>query len=141
MILMCTCSYLILPLMLMDKTTLLHQIIPVSLHTCKIVFVMYCEFATVGHVAKPPTERDVISLLNPIQSMWFEIGIALNVSTDTLNGLNADKSSNTIKLANVINTWIAKGDEVTWSALIEAVKGPIIGNKQIVDKIEEFLMK
>ena len=72
--------------------------------------------------------------------MWNEIGLSLRVGDNILKGLQSEMKSNTLKLNEVIDSWITtKSSPVTWDALINAIEGPIVKNVQKADEIKEHL--
>ena len=75
-----------------------------------------------------------------ISAKWEEIGLALGVSQNDLNGLRHDNSSNMIKLSQVIALWIqSKSSFVSWETLISAIEGPIVNNKKKAEEIRNSL--
>ena len=72
--------------------------------------------------------------------MWNEIGLSLRVGDNILKGLQSEMKSNTLKLNEVIDSWITtKSSPVTWDALITAIEGPLVKNVQKADEIKEHL--
>ena len=72
--------------------------------------------------------------------MWYEIGLGFEVPQNTLNGLKLNNNSNTVKLSQVIDTWI-NTNEATWDKVISAISGPIVSNKKKADEIHDHLTK
>ena len=87
-----------------------------------------------------PHHNKVLSLLADISSNWEEIGLALDVSKNDLKGLKQDRSSNTIKLSEVIDLWAqSQTSTFSWETLISAIEGPIINNKKKAEEIRNYL--
>ena len=77
--------------------------------------------------------------MDEISSRWHEIGTALDVSFNTLNGLRYNPNPDPVRLATVINTWYTGNDIPTWSMILEAVEGPLVRNKNKGQRIREWL--
>ena len=74
--------------------------------------------------------------------MWHEIGLALRVHNNILEGLKrlGEAKSNVLKLNEVIDSWITtKSSPVTWDTLITAIEGPLVNNVQKANEIHEYL--
>ena len=73
---------------------------------------------------------------------WYEIGIAFCVQENVLNGLRQRQDSNTVKLFEVINSWITTESKtpVTWETVILAIGGPVVNNKKRAKEIREYLI-
>ena len=75
-----------------------------------------------------------------ISAKWKEIGLALKVSRNELDGLRRDHSSITVKLSEVITLWIeSESSPVSWETLISAIEGPIVKNKKKAKEIRDYL--
>ena len=87
-----------------------------------------------------PNHDEALSQLADISAKWQEIGLALKVSCNELDGLQCDHSSITIKLSKVITLWIeSESSPVSWEALISAIEGPIVNNKRKAKEIRDYL--
>ena len=77
-----------------------------------------------------------------INDKWNEIGIALGVEENVLSGLRQSQNTNTVKLSEVINSWITTKSKttVTWETVISAIGGPVVNNKQKAMEIREYLI-
>ena len=71
---------------------------------------------------------------------WNEVGLALNVPLNVLNGLDKSRKSNIVKLSEVIQCWkTAQPSPVTWKTVINALEGPIVNNKAKASQIRDYL--
>ena len=87
-----------------------------------------------------PYHNEALSQLADISAKWEEIGLALKVSRNELDGLQHDHSSITVKLSKVITLWMeSKSSPVSWETLISAIEGPIVNNKQKAKEIRDYL--
>ena len=68
------------------------------------------------------------------------IGIALEVDSATLDGLQQSSISDDLKLASVIETWIkTEPSPVTWQTLIDGIDGPLLNQKKKAKEIRDYL--
>ena len=89
-----------------------------------------------------PTYYDVLYLLADMKYRWEDIGLALKVSFDYLDGLSRSHDTPSTKLSNVIRNWMdSQSSLVTWKTLISAIEGPIVNNKRKADNIRDYLGK
>ena len=87
-----------------------------------------------------PDENELLNLLANIDSDWFRIGTALNVSHNTLEGFRQNSENNTVRLTNVIHSWVTtQSSPVTWQTVIDAIGGNIVNNRAKADEIREHL--
>ena len=79
-------------------------------------------------------------MLTDISAKWEEIGTALNISRNELDGLQHAHSSIIMKLSQVLALWIdSESTPVSWETLISAIEGPIVNNKQKAKEIRDYL--
>lgn len=96
--------------------------------------------ANIDVLKEAPNEHDLLDLLADVDSMWQEVGLALVVDGNFLEGLQKEKDSNTTKLSKVIRCWInTKSSPVTWETVIAAMEGRVVNNKAKADEIREHL--
>ena len=87
-----------------------------------------------------PNHKEALSLLSGISVKWEEIGSALNISQNELDGLHHDHRSIIMKLSQVLNLWInSESSPVSWETLISAIEGPIVKNKKKAKEIRDYL--
>ena len=88
-----------------------------------------------------PDKHILIKLLANISNKWQEIGIALNIEQNFLNGLSSGLADN-VKLAKVIENWMnTQSSPVTWRTVILAIEGPIVDNKSKADELRHHIGK
>ena len=89
-----------------------------------------------------PDTSLLCSLLANINDKWNEVGIALGVQENVLSGLHQRQDSNTLKLFEVINSWITteSTSPITWETVISAIEGPVVDKKQGAIEIRECLI-
>ena len=82
------------------------------------------------------------SLLASINDKWYNIGIALGVKKNVLNGLRDKPGDNTVKLSEVVDSWITTNSTspITWETVISAIEGPLVDNRQRAKDIKEYLI-
>ena len=73
---------------------------------------------------------------------WQDIGLALKVSEYELDRLVDGAGSDNSKLSKVLRLWrVTESSPVTWEALISAIEGPIVNNKEKAEEIRDHLHK
>ena len=92
---------------------------------------------------KVPTKHELLKLLADISHLWHEIGLSLNVSDSVLGGLKRSQESDTIKLSEVIQSWLTTSQPyfVTWETVIDAIKGPIVKHIEKANALHQHLTK
>ena len=92
---------------------------------------------------KVPTKHELLKLLADISHLWHEIGLSLNVSDSVLGGLKHSQERDTVKLSEVIDSWLTttKSHLVTWETVITSIKGPIVNNIKKANEIHQDLTK
>ena len=96
--------------------------------------------ANIDVLKETPNEHELLNLLADVNNMWQEVGLALGVDSNFLEGLQKEKDGNTTKLSKVIRRWINnKSSPVTWETVITAMEGRIIANRAKADEIRVHL--
>lgn len=113
------------------------------------VYLTYCFVKTIinprcicisGVLNTAPNGHVLINLLADIRSKWHQLGTALGISFDALNGLLYRQQDDTVKLTQVINIWLnTRPSSITWKTLIIAIEGDIVNNKAMAIKIRQYL--
>ena len=89
-----------------------------------------------------PEQHTLIKLLANISNKWQEIGIALSIEQNFLDGLSKSLDSNEIKLTKVIEKWMnTQSSHATWETVISAIEGPIVNNKNKADELRRHIGK
>ena len=76
---------------------------------------------------------DVKCELRPLSANWKNIGIALRLNPNTLNGIQTDNNDSTACLTSMVTEWlkrnynVEKFGEPTWQWLVKAVGDPAGG--------------
>ena len=77
-----------------------------------------------------------------MKNSWRDIGLALRVSSDYLDGLSHSQDTPSTILSNIIRNWIdSQSSPVNWKTLISAIEGPLVDNKRKADEIRDYLGK
>ena len=80
-------------------------------------------------------EHKLLKLLVDIDTNWHELGQALKITYNDLEGLEQSLKCNKVKLGDVINKWMtSQPSPVTWNTIITAIEDDI-GNKKKVNEI------
>ena len=80
----------------------------------------------------------MLSKLTAIDALWRSIGNGLGLSYNFLQGLDESNKSNQTRLDHVLQMWLnmdGKATLVTWETIIDVVKGPLVQNEPLANKI------
>ena len=68
---------------------------------------------------------------------WYDIGVALNISPDTLDEIRNDHRDTTKPcFREMLKVWLRRVEpRPTWSELAEALKSPMVGREDLADKL------
>ena len=89
-----------------------------------------------------PTKNELFNLLYDISDKWYDIGLSLQVYRNVLDDLKESKDNEPTKLEKVISISIdTKPSSTTWKKIITAAESPVINNKEIADKIRQYLSR
>ena len=81
----------------------------------------------------------MLEVLAPIASKWSEIGSALNVRPDVIEGLNSTPS-NVTKLSTILQKWLdTLSSPITWRNVIEMLESKFTDNGNAADQVRDFL--
>ena len=87
---------------------------------------------------REPEKKDLVAKLNPLKSMWKEIGEQLDVEDGELKAI--EKTYNdTNRLSEVLQLWINDNRDVTWRRILKVIRNKPIGNNKLADDIEKYL--
>ena len=75
---------------------------------------------TEGHL------RDIQNKLWPARSQWYNIGLGLGLSPDTLDVIDHDNQGVDAKFRCMILKWLRGGKECSWVALYKALSDPSV---------------
>ena len=86
-----------------------------------------------------PTQRDVLKQLIIIRHLWYNIGIALNVSNANLSSLLQSVRCDQQKLQLVLEFWNNEEctDDKSWTTIIIAVESNIVRQKNLGKKLSK----
>ena len=76
--------------------------------------------------------------LMPVSSDWFELGMALGVSTGKLKEIEETYKKSSRCMIEMLQAWIKKGGNRTHCQIIEALRGPLVDNSDLADKLEKI---
>ena len=81
------------------------------------------------------TEKFVAKICDDIGTCWHDLGIALNISLETLCNIDSDNRRSREKGKDMLNGWIKnKGSSATVQCLIDALNE--IGQRRIAEKLQ-----
>ena len=88
------------------------------------------------------TTNDLVVLLEElygIQKKWYEIGLQLKVSTESLESIDQDKNDPSTSLRRILMLWL-KSEKATWSDLCKALSNCTVNEMELAEKLKETYM-
>ena len=73
----------------------------------------------------------------PVSSDWFELGMALDVSTGKLKEIEATYKKSSRCMIEMLEAWIKQGGNRTHYQIIEALRDPLVRHSDLADKLEK----
>ena len=87
-----------------------------------------------------PYEYELFRLLFDINEKWYDIGLSLQVRRNVLDDLKHIQRHDIEKFRAVIGNFLtSQPSPVSWEMVITAIEGPIVNDKEIADKIRQYL--
>ena len=81
-------------------------------------------------------------MVREIAAVYDDLSLALKLSSSFLDVVEADEPSCNKRLTKVVVEWLkGNGGERSWKFLSEAIRGPLVKNKALADKIEKKYCK
>ena len=81
--------------------------------------------------------RKLASDLMAASSDWFELGMALDVSTGKLKEIEATYKKPSRCMIEMLDAWIKQGGNRTRCQIIEALRDPLVDHSDLADKLEK----
>ena len=78
--------------------------------------------------------KAAINALNPVCDKWYKIGVQLEVPVPNLKNIARDSMD---PLCDTLDYWMRNGPSPSWSCLVDALKVPSVGEKQLAKTLEE----
>ena len=73
-------------------------------------------------LTRPTIKELTDALLDKVDSGWYELGIKLDISLDTLNAIKEDHNTAKRRLIAMLEKWLNKYPERGWSDVISALR-------------------
>ena len=85
----------------------------------------------------PDDFRSVRSAVYSVRNKWYDIGVELNISFQTLNAIKADCPNNCAEcLREMLVVWLSRtSPPPSWSGLVEALSSEPVGEKRLAEQI------
>ncbi len=81
--------------------------------------------------------QDVYSLLIPAAKDWFDLGLALKIKVDTLEGIESNKDTDKARLRGMLTHWLRSSPSRTWSDICNGLRSDTVQQTNLADTIEE----
>jgi hypothetical protein len=84
----------------------------------------------------PNDLRKVQRILWDARTQWYNIGLELDISPDTLDSIQLANQQNPDRCFRAMLTkWLREHQRPTWSALAEALSSPSVGLSHLAEEI------
>ena len=81
--------------------------------------------------------QDVYSLLIKASKDWFDMGLALGIQIDILEGIDSNKNSDKARLRDMLTHWLRSSPSRTWSDICNGLRSGTVQQGNLADTIEE----
>ena len=71
-----------------------------------------------------------------VSADWYDLGLQLKVGIGTLKSIRTEFSAPKHQLREMLNAWLATGDNPSWKALIDALRSKMVGASQLASALE-----
>ena len=96
-------------------------------------------FITIPIVSNPPDEHFLRIVLNSISTLaakWFNLGLALGLSRDTLDIIEHNHPRDACRCqTEMITTWLKSSSHPSWQRLAFALSSPLVNRIEIATMI------
>ena len=79
------------------------------------------------------TLKAAINELHAVCDKWYKIGVQLEVPIPNLRNIARDSMD---PLCDTLDFWMRNGPSPSWRCLVDALKAPSVGEKQLAKEIE-----
>ena len=83
------------------------------------------------------TLKDAINALHSVCPKWYNIGVQLEVPTFQLKNIEKKSSDLMDQLCDTLDYWMRNDSSPSWSQIVDALKGPSVGENCLAVEIEE----
>ncbi len=81
--------------------------------------------------------HEIFSQLIKAAKDWFDIGLALGIQVDTLEGIDSNKSSDKARLREMLTHWLQSSSSRTWSDICNGLRSDTVQQNVLADTIQE----
>ena len=81
--------------------------------------------------------QDVFSQLVEAAKDWFELGLALGIKVDTLEGIKSNEDYDKARLREMLTHWLRSSPSRTWSDICNGLRSDTVKQINLADKIKE----
>ena len=81
--------------------------------------------------------QDVFSQLVEATKDWFDMGLALGIKVDILEGIKSNENYDKARLREMLTHWLRSSPSRTWSDICNGLRSDTVQQGNLADKIEE----
>ncbi len=79
---------------------------------------------------------DVLTELLKVSADWYNIGLALNMSSGTLDAMEGPYKRPRDCLRDMLKEWLSTSPDPSWEGLIAALRHPVVGKETLARQLE-----
>ncbi len=79
---------------------------------------------------------DVLTELLEVSADWYNIGLALNMSSGTLDAMEGPYKRPRDCLRDMLKEWLSTSLDPSWEGLIAALRHPVVGKETLARQLE-----
>ncbi|XP_064401955.1 uncharacterized protein LOC135347813 isoform X3 [Halichondria panicea] len=81
--------------------------------------------------------QDIFSLLIKAAKDWFELGLALGIKVNTLEGIKSKENCDKARLREMLTHWLRSSSSRTWSDICNGLRSDTVQQDVLADIVEE----
>ncbi len=79
----------------------------------------------------------VLTELYEVRAVWYNFGLALNLTSDDLDAIKGPYTDPSECLREAINGWLNTFPDPSWESVVQALRSPIVGRKILARRLEQ----
>ena len=86
--------------------------------------------------------KKVLKVLLPVSAKWYDFGLELDLTSDTLDNIKSTFQENSERLRECIKIFLKQASPIpTWEIIVKALSEPNIGHAELARKLKDECIK
>lgn len=128
-------SHALCPQVVQCKAHCLRQSMPITQLLISVFHYITSIFST-ARVLGPNDLETVLTELQEVRAVWYNIGIALKLTPGVLDAIKGPYKEHKDCLRDMLLEWMNNSPNSSWEGLILALKSPIVGHARLADHLQ-----